>query len=180
VSSASPPPNVDLSAEGTVDWAHWGLTSASSFNHKSVMTQQISNYTRLGTGTIQRYTNNPNLYSWSGGTPTASAANIDTGLWVIGVNNGYQITIPADTSTRTLKVYVGVCFTRGQFEASLSDGSAPVYIDTSLVNPSATSNRVYTLSYRAGSSGQTLTVKWTEIATFNFWGNVTFQAATLF
>ncbi len=92
VSSASPPTNVDLSAEGTADWAHWGLTSASSFNHKNGTTQQISNYTQIGDGTIQRYTNNPNLYNWSGGTPTASAANIDAGLWVIGVNNGYQIT----------------------------------------------------------------------------------------
>ena len=99
--------NVNLSTEGTSDWAHWGLTTPTSFNHKNGITQQISNYSVLGTGLIQRYTNNPNLYSWSGGTPTASASNTATGLYVIGVNNGFQITAPADTTIRTLKMYVG-------------------------------------------------------------------------
>ena len=44
----------------------------------------------------------------------------------------------------------------GDFEASLSDGSAPVFVDTSLTNSSGTSNRVYTLGYRAAS-----VVNWT-------------------
>jgi hypothetical protein len=35
------------------------------------------------------------------------------------------------------------------------------------------------LNYRAGSNGQTLTIKWTINATFNTYGNVTLQAATL-
>jgi len=39
---------------------------------------------------------------------------------------------------------------------------------------------VYTLTYRAASSGQTLTVKWTvETMHEAQWGNVTLQAATL-
>ena len=29
------PAGVTLSTEGTSDWAHWGLSNASSFNHKS-------------------------------------------------------------------------------------------------------------------------------------------------
>jgi hypothetical protein len=178
-SRAPSPASVDLAAEGTADWAHWGLTSAADFNRKSGIAQQISNYARVGTGAIQRYTANPTLFGWSGGAPTASATNVDSGLWVMGVGNGYQITVPADTTTRTLKVYVGVCFTRGQFEAALSDASAPAYLDASLIDQAATTNGVYTLVYRAASSGQTLTVRWTETQTFNFWGNVTFQAATL-
>ncbi|MBK9171798.1 MAG: hypothetical protein IPM28_02180 [Chloracidobacterium sp.] len=54
-SAVTPTGAVDLSAEGTADWAHWGLTSAGSFNRKSGVTQQISNYTRVGTGTIQQF-----------------------------------------------------------------------------------------------------------------------------
>ena len=64
-------------------------------------------------------------------------------------------------------------------EASLSDGSAPAYADTSISNSGGTSNGVYTLNYQAGSAGQTLTVKWTANTTFSQWGNVTIQAATL-
>ena len=179
VNSASAPANTNLRVEGTLDWAHWGLTAVSSFNHKSGATQQIGNYTVLGSGAIQRYTNNPNFYSWTGGTPTASATNTATGLYVIGQNNGFQITVPADTTQRTLKVYVGLWAAGGRFEASLSDGSAATYVDTSLLNSSSTSNGVYTVTYRAASSGKTLTVKWTVNTTFNQWSNITLQAATL-
>ncbi|MFN0277197.1 MAG: hypothetical protein ACKVRN_01205 [Pyrinomonadaceae bacterium] len=172
------PANVDLSAEGTSDWAHWGLTAPGDFNHKSGVAQQISNCTALGTEAIQRYTNT-SLYSWSGGTPTASATNTGTGVYVIGLNNGFQITAPAETTARTLKMYVGLWAAGGRFEASLSDGSAPVYIDTSLSSSSSPVNAVYTLNYRAASAGQTLTLQWTANTIFNQWGNVTLQAATL-
>jgi hypothetical protein len=178
VSNAAPPASVSLSTEGTDDWAHWGL-SGTSFNHKSGVTSQISNYTPIGNGSIQQFTGNSTVYNWTGGTPTASASNVGTGLWVVGNGNGYQITLPADTTPRTLKVYLGLWSAGGRFEASLSDNSAPVYVDTSLVNSTATSNRVYTLTYQAASTGKTLTVKWTVNQTFNAWSNVTFQAATL-
>ena len=173
------PANVNLTTEGTADWAHWGLTSANSFNHRNGVTQQISNYTKIGSGTIQRYTNNPNSYTWTGGTPTATATNTLTGLYVTGVNNGFQITVPANTTSKTLRIYVGLWSAGGRFEASLSDGSAPVYVDTSLINSSGTSNRVYTINYQAGSAGQTLTVKWTANTVANSFSNITLQAATL-
>ena len=179
--STSPPASVDLSAEGTADWAHWGAASATSFNHKSGVAQQISNYARVGGGTVKRYTNNPVLFGWSGGTPTASASGVNAGLWVVGLNNGFRVTVPADAAAvRTLKIYVGVCFTRGRLEATLSDGSAPAYADTSVVDAAATTDAVYTLTFRAASPGQTLTVTWTEVETFSTFGNVTLQAATLF
>ncbi len=172
-----------LSTEGTTDWAHWGLTTASSFNHKSGITAQISNYSALGGGTAARYDTNPNGYSWTDGTPTASAMNSPTGLYINGLNKGFQITVPADTTSRTVKVYVGVWGAQGKLEATLSDSSASAYADTSVTDPGGSSDgiaRVYTLTYRAASSGQTLTVKWTvETMHEAQWGNVTLQAATL-
>ena len=173
------PADVDLSAEGTSDWAHWGLNTADSFDHKGGVVQQISDYTVVGTEDIHRYTRGQKSFSWEDGTPTGSAINTATGVYIIGLNNGFQITAPADTTTRTLKVYVGLWAAGGRFEASLSDGSAPVYTDTSLVNLLSTSNRVYTLNYRAESVGQALTVKWTVDTAFSLWGNVTLQGATL-
>ena len=179
-SNATPPTNVNLSSGGTADWAHWGLSGPSSFNHKSGVTQQISNFTKIGTGQTQQYGNNPTLYSWTGGTPTSTSTNTSTGIYVIGMNNGFQVTVPADTTARTLKMYVGLWAAGGRFEASLSDGSAPTYVDTSTSNSAGTSNAVYTLNYQAGSPGQTLTVKWYVNAIFNQWSNVTLQGATLF
>lgn len=178
-SRTNPQTTVDLSAVGNADWAHWGLTGANSFNHRSGVTQQISNFVPLGTGTIQQFTENPSTYSWSDGTPTVAASTTDTGVYTIGPNNGFQITVPADTTQRSLKLYVGVSAATGKLEASISDGSAPTYVDTSLVNTSATSVAVYTLNYQAGTSGQTLTVKWTVQTAHNIWGNVTLQAASL-
>jgi hypothetical protein len=179
VSSAAPPANVNLANEGTADWAHWGLTNATSFNRKNGVAQQISNYAAVGNGAVKRYTNNPNTYSWTGGTPTASANNTANGIYVSGVNNGFQITVPADATPRTLKLYVGLWSAGGKLEASLSDNSAPTFVDTSLLNSGGTSNRVFTLNFQSGSAGQTLTVKWTASATFSSFGNVTLQAATL-
>ncbi|MEJ7712617.1 MAG: hypothetical protein WKF84_22910 [Pyrinomonadaceae bacterium] len=54
-----------------MDWAHWGLSSTTSFNHKGGTPQQISNYTRIGSGTVKRYTNNPTAYTWSDGDADA-------------------------------------------------------------------------------------------------------------
>ena len=98
---------------------------------------------------------------------------------MIGLNNGFQITAPADTTPRILRVYVGVSQAGGRFEASLSDGSAPNYLDISLVNATSTTNAFYTLAYNAASAGQTVTIKWTANQSFNQFGNVTLQAATL-
>jgi hypothetical protein len=167
---------MNLTSEGAGDWAHWGLSTPSSFDHNANVTSQISNYSVVGTGTVRRHGNNLHVYSWTNGVPTAQATNTATGVFIKGLNTGFQMTVPADLTPRILNVYVGLWATQGRLEASLSDGSAPPYIDTSLMNPSAASNRVYTLSYKAGTSGQTLTVKWTSASST---GNVTLQAASL-
>ncbi len=119
-----------------------------------------------------------NSYTWSDGSPTTTA-NTKTCVYLVGVNNGFQITVPADTTQRTLKLYAGLWSASGRLEATLSDGSAPMFVDTTLSNSSDTSNRVYSLKYRARSAGQTLTVKWTLNTAYSSWANVTIQAATL-
>ncbi len=172
--------SVNLASEGTTDWAHWGLVDANSFNHKNGATTQIGSITKIGSGDQNRFDDNNVSYSWTGGTPTASATNTTTGIWTNGSGNGFQFTVPADTTQRTLKVYVGLWRARGKLEATLSDGSAPAYINTGLSNSSDTSNGVYTITYKAASAGQTLTIKYTVDQAFDAqWGNVTLQAATL-
>jgi len=176
-SIVAPPSTVNLTAQGTADWAHWGFTTAADFNHKAGVAQQISNYTVIGAGTATRYANNSAGISWTGGTPVVSASGTTTGVYLVGQNNGFRITAPADSTTRTLLIYVGAFRAQGRMVAQLSDGSAADYVDTSLVNGAgATSLGVYTLTYRAASAGQTLSVTFTNMVAA---GNVTLQAATL-
>src|SRR5712692_1227285 len=179
-SNAVPPATLDLTAEGTADWANWGLVSSNSFDHKSGVTQKISDFTVLGTQAVQQYADNFTAYTWTDGTPTPSATNSTTGVFITGTTNGFEIQAPADTTPRRLKVYVGLYGAQGNFQAFLGDFSAPAYTDTSLNNVFKNSYAVYTLDYAAASAGQNLIVQYRSLTLYDQdFGNVTLQAATL-
>lgn len=76
IASAS---TVNLTAEGTLDWAHWGRTSPTDFNHRADVTRQISNFTLIGRGPILQFGDNFTGYSWTNGTPTARATRSTSG-----------------------------------------------------------------------------------------------------
>ena len=177
----SPASLVDLTNEGTLDWSHWGMNGPSSFDHKGGVTQKISNITKIGTGALSWFVQCPTSFSWSDGTPTLSASSTATGINTNGsVGNGFEITVPADTNFRTLKLYVGVWYAQGKLEASLSDGGAPTYVDTSLNNNGGASFGLYTINFKAGSTGQTMKIRFTILNQyFSPNGNVALEAATL-
>jgi len=176
---AASPPGVNLTTEGAADWTHWGLATNTSFDYKTGVPGQISNFTELGTNTVTRFTNNYTSFSWSDGTPTANSAGTQTGVYVTGLKNGFSLTAPADTNTRTLKVYVGCYGAEGMFEASLSDLSAQPYIDSS-VSSYGDDYAVYTVTYAASAAGQNLNVSYQVQNLFDYdFGNVTLQSATL-
>ena len=177
-SGVAAPSTVNLTTEGTADWAHWGLSSASSFNHKAGVTSQISNFTSLGAAPL-RYTGNPSVtttHGWTDGTPIASQAGFPGGVAFFGVGNGYEISVPADTTVRTLRLYTAVYRSSSRVEATLSDGSAPAY-STVLSNTNGVLEQVITLTFSAASAGQTLTVRGTLEVDYS--GNIALQAATL-
>src|SRR6266568_1231783 len=106
--------NVNLTVEGPIDWVHWGLYTETSLDRKAGVTPLISDFTVLyatnGYAFVYQFADNYNGYSWSDGTPTLSVTNTTTGVWAYGVptmGSGFQFTLPADTTLRTLKVYVG-------------------------------------------------------------------------
>jgi len=179
-SLAVAPSLVNLTTEGIIDWTHWGLNATPDFDHKASVTSRISNYLLIGSGGPVRQRASPTSYSWTDGTPTGAASNSPTGVYLLGTGNGFQITVPADTTDRTLKIYVGVWSAQGRLEASLSDNSAPTVIDTNVASQTGTSNGVYTINFRAASNSRTLTVKWTVLNSYNVYGNITLQSATLF
>jgi hypothetical protein len=179
-SSAFPPAQLDLSAEGALDWTHWGLSKSVSFDHRIGATTRVANATRIGGGQIKRYADNFTGFSWTNGTPTPSASASPTGVFIEGLANGFQVLVPADTERRRLKMYVGLYGARARFEASLSDSSARSFVDTSLFNIYGNHYRVYTIDYKAATPGQQLVIRHTADQVFDLQsGNVTLQSATL-
>ncbi len=163
--------SVNLTATGTTDWAHWY-----GYDHKAGGGSKISNYTLVGSGTVSNYTDDPRQMAWSDGTPTASGSN-NNGIYIAGQNKGFSISVPADTSTRTIKVYVGGWSSGATLTAHLSDGSAADYTNTT-TKASDSYDKVYTLVFKAGSAGQTLNIKWVQSTSGT--GNVTLQGAALY
>jgi hypothetical protein len=178
---ASPLGTVDLTTAGTLDWGHWGASGPLSFDHKAGVTQQISNFTKIGSGGLSWFLDCPTGFSWTDGTPTQSASGTLTGINTSGsVGNGFEINVPAGTNLRTLKLYVGVWYTQGKLEAALSDGSAPAYVDTSLNKNNGSSFGLYTINFKAASNGQNLKIRFTILNQyFSPNGNVAWEAATL-
>jgi hypothetical protein len=178
---AFPPAAVDLTAEGTADWVHWGLETSASVNRKAGVPARISDFTPLGTANLLRYADNHSAYSWSDGLPTTATNGTTTGVFLTNLSSGFQLTVSADETPRVLRLYVGAYAARGRLLAYLSDFSAQPYIDTSIYDASWDSEHaVYSIAYRAASPGQELTVIYRSVELLDgVWGNVTLQAATL-
>ncbi|MBK9132723.1 MAG: FG-GAP repeat protein [Gammaproteobacteria bacterium] len=153
------PTAVNLTAEGSADWVHWGRASVTAPDRKSGVAPQIGNLFPLGGASPAITNQTSSAYAWSDGAPLATHSGTKSGVRVFSAGNGFQFSVPADTGFRTLKVYVGANAARGQFTASLSDGSAPAYT-TAVDRRSGRTSQVITLNYRAASPGQTLTVSY--------------------
>lgn len=164
---------VNLTSEGTSDWVHWG---DASLNRKSGVAAQISNYTVIGINPVGNYTSDSRLMSWTDGTPTASSSNNSNGVSVSEVGNGFLITAPASSTLRTLNLHVGGFVSGGTLTAHLSDGSAVDFTDVT-TPPVGSYDRNYTLTYKAASAGQNLTITW--VMTSGGGGNVHLNAVAL-
>ena len=182
---ATPPASVDLTAEGTADWVHWGLSSASSLDRKAGVAQIIPNVTPINvtTNDLNQYGDNLAAFSWTDGTPTVQAGGSTTGVFIYSANQppgGFQLTVPATNLLRRLKVYVGLYGAQGQFNAAMSDWSAAPYSDSSLSAAYNNGYAVYTLTFASPTPGASLNITWTPASVFDTtYGNLTWQAATL-
>ena len=164
----------NLTAEGTGDWAHFGLLNANSVNRKNgvpATTIQASANTGL-----HQYTSYTPGFTWTDGTPTATATDTHTGSYVNGVGHGFTLTLPADGTQRTAHFYLNNYNSVAAFGASLQDGSAPSVSEMVTTGPSDVDFR-YTVTWRAATS-TTLQVTW-AISTDSGMGSVDLLAVTL-
>jgi hypothetical protein len=176
IARATIAPLVDLSAEGSRDWVHWGQESTFSLER-----DKDGNFAILeGSPTAPRFQHalSPQRFSWRGGSPVDRSDGTPTGIRTCGKGNGFKISAPATTSTRTLRLYVGVLAGRGRLEANLTTGGA-----TSVARleerGGSLKTAVFVLTYRAPKDG-VLKVNWvTEESFSNDCGGVALEAATL-
>jgi hypothetical protein len=175
--------SVDLTADGNADWAHWGYSSSSDFDHKQTGGGQISNFQEVGINAPTQYGDGVVIYHWSDGAsgggqhPSTTNNGTTTGIYVL--TGGFAISAPADNTVRRLKFYVGQFNAQGQIDASLTDNSAPAVSDHSYSSTNSVPiNVTYELTYAASSPGQLLKVTWTVDSAQAF-GNITMQSASL-
>src|SRR5947207_13820536 len=83
--------DVNLTAEGPLDWVHWGLYTDSSLDRKAGVPPLIPDYTPVKMNGPFQYADNYNGYSWGDGAPTRNATNTPTGVWMYGKANGFEL-----------------------------------------------------------------------------------------
>jgi PKD repeat protein len=147
---------IDLTAAGTSDWVQWPTNA-----RKATGNGRIGDYSLVGASGSGTFASDRRAMKWSDGSPIASGTSSEGVSASGGVGKGFQIVVPADGTTRTLVVYVGTVSSTGKLTARLSDGSAPDFVRSTGTKFSKTWDGYYTLTYRAASAGQTLTVRWT-------------------
>jgi hypothetical protein len=164
IARADLPSTVDLTAEGTLDWAHWGMSANGTFDHKASGGLAIDLSPQSPGVTTSAET-----FTWSDGMPTQSAT-VNSGIYMqFGCGPPYFTwTVPAGTTPRTLRLYISADATT-TLTAHLSDGSAPDAVLTD-------DNIAATISFRAATDQQTMSVTWTPAAPI---GSFSVWAATL-
>jgi hypothetical protein len=170
------PPAVDLTAEGTRDWVHWGEQSTFSLERDKKGGFAILE----GAPTAPRFRHalSPQQFRWTGGDPVDHSDGTTTGIRTCGKGNGFSITAPAGDSTRTLRLYVGIISGQGTLSAKLTTGSAAAS-QTIEQKDGAFHTAVLTLKYRAPKDGK-VSLRWNTDAAFGTGcGGVALQAATL-
>ncbi len=168
------PASVTLSNPVNLDWIVWGADGSTTAATRMTGSNLISDITPLNSASIVADSNGTVQYTWSGGTPIPSGTSVGAEMTTSGVNAGFQLTAPADTSVKTLLLYVFIN-PNAQISAAVSDGSSP-----SITHSPATSQdagyEIYSIDYRAASPGQTMTV---QIVSTDSSASVGLQAAVL-
>lgn len=170
------PPVVDLSAEGTLDWMHWGLRDPGSRNRKANGTNAIADDGNVGPR--ERYDTNTRRFTWRAGAPDEAVMNTPTGVYACGVDSGFTISVAAGPRTRVLRFYAGVARATGRLEATLSGTGLSRSATLSTTSVAAHTAR-FSIAFRAPAGGR-LVLRWRATEVFNMYcGNVNMQAATL-
>jgi hypothetical protein len=164
--------DLDVTAEGTIDWAHWGYLTATGFDRKAGG-HAISNVTPSPS---LNFTLAPFTATWSDGA--APHNNVSMTSSGVGIHEGSTLTftVAADTTVRTLRLYVGAQTATGRLDVAL-DGS-PTQTKM-LTDATGTTNVCYAITFNAATAGQNLTISWSDTKDFGLNSFAALLEATL-
>lgn len=147
--------SVTISTVGVKDWIEIP-TDFSSPVTKSGGPARLTVAVSAGTASSGSTSNTDNTIVWTGGTPTATGS-VKTGAFVFGVGGEVTLTLTGVSTTQeTLTVYYWTnTGETNTVTASLSDGSASNFA----FNGQPGYRASITLTFKAASAGQSLTVK---------------------
>ncbi|MFQ5424268.1 MAG: PEP-CTERM sorting domain-containing protein [Phycisphaerae bacterium] len=170
-------PGVDLTAQGTVDWAVLGVTagggegmdpaipsarkaSVASVDQITIAINDSGDFaTVLGTDNIG------STFSWTDGTPPSSADTQTAGIRVtddLDFSGMFTVQAPAASANQTLVVYVSADNAIGRLRASLSDGITTSTVEN-IINFGSEQFGSYTVDFSAAAPNTTLTVTWEHL-----------------
>jgi hypothetical protein len=176
ITRAGVAPLVNLSAEGSRDWVHWGEQSTFSLER-----DKNGGFAILeGSPVAPRFKHalSPQKFSWQGGSPVDHSDGTPTGIRTCGKDNGFTVSVPAAKASRTLRLYIGVLGARGRLDAKLSTGGGTTSAKLEQ-RGNTLLTAVFVVTYRAPKDGK-LNLNWVTEAAFNsVCGGVALEAATL-
>lgn len=174
--AADPAPlDVDLSAEGQLDWMHFGGPAGQAACRKAGA-HQLGSLLIVGHGpmgaadqdvrhpTVQPLPGDIIRFNWTGGEPPQTQASTSAMMWVAGRAQGWKLTAPASTEPRRLRIYVAAFNALGRLNAALSDGSSPPIRTSLYCLDHGPLREMLSFDYRTATPGQTLTITWTLAA----------------
>ncbi len=175
--TASP---VNLTAEGTLDWVHWGRSTPTDVNRgrRGGADRHPDEHRRDRFRAFQQW-RAPRLHLER--QDAHGERDHQRGRGSLGAGRGYALTVPADTEARTLVVYVGGWNSnrtaRRESERRQCRALQRVAPPPSDGNPLRDDYDVrLAITYQAASAGQTLNLRYEQTSAG---GTVNFMAATL-
>jgi len=156
--------DVDLTADGGIDWAKFGIFSYSlaKADWKAGAGALISSAVEIGSGTGSLfYTGLIRELAWTDGTNLGSFS-FAGGLRFegTGTGRGYKVTFPAGTAVKRARLYVASYDEEIKITSTLSDGSVSPQVSTALTRNAGTFRYGYAeVQYAAASAGQSLDIQ---------------------
>ncbi|MFF4876281.1 hypothetical protein [Micromonospora sp. NPDC000668] len=175
VSQGEIPAEVNLTAVGTRDWMHWGLSGGESTVRKRAGSGEIID--GGGAGTRVGWDGNQETVRWSDGTPERSVSGSPNGVYTCGAGNGFSLAVAGSGEPRTVQLYAGTWMARGRLDARLSTGGPTSTVR--LEDPYTSRSAQFTIRFRL-PKGARLVLTWTVEKVFTeHCGNVGLQAVAV-
>lgn len=161
---------LDLATEGSVGWAHWGLDTTASFNHKKG-SSLITTGPAAGASQWPYYSLK---ISWTDGEPTSSVAETRSGILQLKKGDGLGFQVDGATLKGKVRIYVSCYQCTGTIRVSLTGAPS---VEASLPAPGDTNDlERWTVDFSTPSPSAVLSV---SLVKTNIDGSLGLLAATV-